>query len=330
MPPANFDTAIYAMLLGFFINVAISPFVIPFLIKLKFGQNVRDDGPKSHFVKSGTPTMGGVMILFSFVAASLFFLRDNRDGLMLIFVTVGFGLVGFLDDYIKIVKKRALGLRAYQKIIAQVLVSVIFLAYLRVEDSGYFGASFSEIVMPFVRGVKLDLGVLYYPFVIFVMIGTVNSVNLTDGLDGLASGVTLLVSTFFIFMAFAAGSGSFPIVAAAAGSLLGFLLFNAHPAKVFMGDTGSLALGGLIAALAIMLKMSLFLPLIGVIYVIEAISDIIQVAYYKATKKRVFKMAPIHHTFELSGWPETKVVTLFLIVTAIACLVGFLGAKPYL
>ncbi len=321
------DLAIYAALIGFLVNVVLSPLLIPFLIRLKFGQNVRDDGPQTHLKKAGTPTMGGIIIIIAIVIASLFFLRENQDGLMVLFVTIGFGLVGFLDDYIKVVRKRSLGLKSHQKIIAQLVITTVFVFYLTSIKKDYFDISYTSLLIPFVKGLSIDLGIFYIPVIYFIIIGTVNSVNLTDGLDGLASGVSVLVSTFFVIVAYAASSGAMTIAGAAVGSLLGFLLFNAYPAKVFMGDTGSLALGGLIASLAILLKMPLYLPIVGIIFVIEALSVMIQVVYFKFTKRRFFKMAPIHHSFELSGWSETKVVTLFYVITAIACLIGFLAAK---
>lgn len=319
----NLVNAVYAILIAFVINIALCPIIIPYLRRLKFGQNVRDDGPKSHLVKSGTPTMGGVMILLSFLVASLLFIKGNKDGAMVLFMTMGYGLIGFLDDYIKVVKKRSLGLRAYQKIILQVIVTGIFAYYiLRCTNIG------TEVYLPFMNGATWNVGVLYIPFLFIVMVGTVNSVNLTDGLDGLASGVTVLVSVFFMFVAWALGSGVTPICGAAVGSLMGFLLFNSHPAKVFMGDTGSLALGGFIASVALLLRMPLVLVIVGLVYVCESLSVIIQVGYFKLTHgKRIFKMAPLHHHFELSGYSETKVVTLFYITTAILCLVGFLATK---
>ncbi len=323
----QFVQVIYATLIGFFANVVLSPLLIPFLVRLKFGQNVRDDGPRTHLKKKGTPTMGGIIILFAFAIASLFFLRNNQDGLILLFVTLGFGLVGFLDDYIKVVKKRSLGLRSGQKVAIQLVITTIFIVYLFNKQTLHFGLPLTSVLVPFTDHVVINLGYAYIPFVFLVMIGTVNSVNLTDGLDGLAAGVTVLVTTFFVFIAWSAGSGALPVTGAAAGSLLGFLLFNSYPARVFMGDTGSLALGGFIAALAVMFNMALFLPLVGIVYVIEAVSVIIQVVYFKLTGRRFFKMAPIHHSFELSGWSETKVVTLFYVITTLACLIGFLGAK---
>ena len=322
----SLTSAVYTILIAFLINIFLFPIIMPYLLKLKFGQQVRDDGPKSHLIKTGTPTMGGIIILISFIMTSLFFLKGNTEGLILIFVTVGYGIIGFMDDYIKVVKKRSLGLRAYQKLIFQFIITTIFLIYI-MNNNNTFGEPYSSIYIPFTHAKFIDLKILYIPFVYIVMLGTVNSVNLTDGLDGLATGVTVLVSTFFMLIAWAAGSGLLPIIGAAVGSLLGFLLFNSHPAKVFMGDTGSLALGGFIGAVAIMLKMPLFLAIVGIIYVLEAVSVMIQVLYFKQTGKRFFKMAPIHHHFEESGWSETKVVTVFYIITTIACLIGFLGAK---
>ncbi|MDR1532748.1 MAG: phospho-N-acetylmuramoyl-pentapeptide-transferase [Clostridiales bacterium] len=320
--------AVYAILTAFAVNVGLGPLLISLLKRLNFGQNVRDDGPAAHAIKAGTPIMGGVIILLSFVVSSLFFIKGNMDGLMLLFVTVGFGFIGFLDDYISVTKKRSLGLRAYQKLIAQAILCCAFVYYLLTNTSALFGVSQTSVLVPFTYGYFIDLGVMYVPFVIFVILSVVNAVNLTDGLDGLASGVTLLVVMFFLVIAWVVESMTLPLAGAVVGSLLGFLLFNSHPARVFMGDTGSLALGGFVAALAIMLKLPLFLPIVGVVYLMEDLSDIIQVTYFKLTGgKRFFKMAPIHHTFELSGWEETKIVALFYIITAVAGLVGYLGAE---
>ncbi len=322
------NTGVYAALIAFAASVVICPLLIPYLTKLKFGQYIRDDGPKEHIKKQGTPTMGGIMIVLSFIIGSLIFLNGNREGLMVIFVTICFGTIGFLDDYIKITRKRSLGLRAYQKLIGQFIVTTIFLLYLLGSHQNYFNTlGPTEIIIPFLKNYKLNLGYLYIPFVYIVMLGTVNGVNLTDGLDGLAAGVTALVTTFFLFAAWVAGSDTVPMLGAAAGSLLGFLLFNAHPAKVFMGDTGSLALGGFVASVALILKMPLFIVIVGVIYLIESLSTMIQVGWFKTTGKRFFKMAPIHHSFELSGWAETKIVALFYIITAVFCLIGYLAAQ---
>lgn len=321
----NLYTSIYAILIAFFANVVLCPIVIPFLTKLKFGQNIRDDGPQSHFVKAGTPTMGGITILISLIISALFFIKQNYDCIIVLFVTIGYGIIGFIDDYIKVVKKRSLGLRAYQKIIGQLFITTIFLIYIyKYSNIG------TDIYIPFTDGKTIELGFLFIPFFFFVMVGTVNSVNLTDGLDGLASGVTVIVTLFFLFNSWAAGSGLLPIVGSATGSLLGFLLFNTYPAKVFMGDTGSLALGGFVASVAILLKMPLLLVIVGVIYVLESLSVILQVSYFKATKgKRLFKMAPLHHHFEQCGLEEVKVVSIFYIISAIACLIGFLATKNF-
>ena len=314
------NEAFYAVLIAFFLNIVISPIIIPFLRRLKFGQNVRNDGPSSHLKKSGTPTMGGLIILTSMTLTSLVFMPGNKSLQTILFVTLGFGLIGFLDDYIKVVKKRSLGLTPIQKIIGQLIVTLIFAYLLR-----YYIGLDTNIILPFTNGRFYDFGIVYWPLLIIGVIATVNAVNLTDGLDGLASSVTVLVATFFAAIAFATLNEVAPIAAAAVGSLLGFLLFNTYPAKVFMGDTGSLALGGFVVATAFAMKMPLFIPIVGLIYVIENLSVIIQVAYFKKTKKRIFKMAPIHHHFELSGWPETKVVTVFSIVTAMLCLVGLIA-----
>lgn len=309
------------VLISFIISVILSPIFIPFLKKLKFGQFIREEGPKSHQKKSGTPTMGGLIILCSVVITSLIYIPKNKDIIPVLFVTLGFGLIGFLDDYIKVVMKRNLGLKAWQKMVGQILVTAVFAYYLvNFTDVG------TEMLIPFTNGYYLDVSYLFLPLLFFVVIGTVNGVNFTDGLDGLASGVTVLVATFFSVVAIGTNSGISPITCAVAGSLLGFLLYNVYPARVFMGDTGSLALGGFVAATAYMLQMPLFIPIVGLIYVIEVLSVIIQVGYFKMSGgKRIFKMAPIHHHFELCGWSETRVVAVFSIITAVLCLVGFLA-----
>lgn len=314
------STVFYPVLIAFGINVILCPIFIPFLTRLKFGQYVREDGPKSHIKKAGTPTMGGIIILVSIIITSLIFAKSNPEIIPILFATVGFGIIGFLDDYIKVVMKRSLGLKPLQKILGQIIVTSVF---------GYYLLNFTDVgtsmIIPFSDGKSFELGILFVPFLLFVMIGTVNSVNLTDGLDGLASGITVLVATFFTVVAWGQNSEILPIAGAAVGSLLGFLLFNTYPAKVFMGDTGSLALGGFVAASAFMLNMPIFLLIVGLIYVCEALSVIIQVTYYKSTKKRIFKMAPIHHHFELSGWKESKIVAVFSIITAILCIIALLA-----
>ncbi len=308
------------VVIAFAISVLLCPVMIPFLKKLKFGQFVRDDGPESHLKKSGTPTMGGLIILCSIVITSLLYMKNNPQILPVLFVTLGFGLVGFLDDYIKVVMKRSMGLHAWQKMIGQFLIAAVFAYYL---------ANYTElgtsVIIPFTHGMEWNLGFWFYPFLFVVLLGTVNGTNFTDGLDGLLSSITVLTATFFTVVAIGTASGLEPITCAAVGSLLGFLVYNVYPAKVFMGDTGSLALGGLIGATAVMLKMPIYIIIVGCIYLVEVLSVIIQVTYFKKTGKRVFKMAPIHHHFELSGWPETKVVAIFSIVTAILCLIGLMA-----
>ena len=319
----NYDlfSAAYALIIAFIACVVLGAFVIPKLHN--FGQNVRDDGPKSHLKKQGTPSMGGIFMIGAFAIATLFFVKDNPDAIVVLLITVGYGLVGFLDDYIKVVKKRSLGLRAWQKVVFQLIVTILFAIYLlKMNDFG------TEIYVPFTKGFYIDLGWLYVPFLFFVMVGTVNSVNLTDGLDGLASGVTVLVATYFVFIAYAVNKGLIPVCGAAIGALLGFLVFNSYPAKVFMGYTGSLALGGFVASVAILTKMPIMLVIVGFVYVCESLSVMIQVGYFKLTGgKRIFKMAPIHHHFELSGLQGIKVVELFTIATAVLCLLGFVASK---
>ena len=316
--------AVYAALGAFAVNIILCPILIPFLMKLKFGQYVRDDGPKEHLKKTGTPTMGGIVIIFSFALISAFFLRGNPDAIAVVAITVAFAIIGFIDDYIKVVKKRSLGLKAWPKLIMQLIATGFFVFYLY--SAGDSKMAISEIYVPFMDK-TIDLGLFYIPFVFVVIMGSVNGANFTDGLDGLASGVTVLVAAFFLFAAWALEHPAMPLAGAAVGSLLGFLLFNSYPARIIMGDTGSEALGGFVAAFAIILKMPLFIAIVAMIYLIEVLSVIIQVGYFKLTHKRFFKMAPIHHSFELSGWSETKVVALFYVVTAILCLIGYLGGR---
>ncbi len=315
------STILMSVLLSFVISVALGPLVIPFLRRLKVGQTVREEGPQSHLKKNGTPTMGGILILVSVVITSLFFVRDYPKIIPVLFLTLGFGLIGFMDDYIKVVLKRSMGLRAWQKFALQIVVTGVFACYLlRYTDVPL------SMKVPFLHGVLLDFGIWNIPILFFIVIGTVNGTNFTDGLDGLASSVTVLVATFFSVVAIGTGSGIEPITCAVAGALLGFLLFNVYPASVFMGDTGSLALGGFVAAAAYMMQMPLFIVIVGFIYMIEVLSVILQVTYFKLTGgRRIFKMAPIHHHFELCGWSETRVVAVFSIVTALLCLVALMG-----
>ena len=311
---------IAAVLIAFGVSAVLCPVLIPFLKKLKFGQQVRDDGPQAHLKKAGTPTMGGLAFLASVIVTSLIFVGRYPRIVPILFLTVGFGIVGFLDDYIKIVMKRSEGLNPVQKLLGQLVITGIFCVYM-VRYSGLG----TVIHIPFL-GIDWDIGWLYVPMLFLVVLGTDNGVNFTDGLDGLCTSVTILVATFFTVVALGEGDGIAPISAAVAGALLGFLLFNVYPAKVFMGDTGSLALGGFVSATALMLQQPLLILLVGFIYLIEVVSVILQVGYFKLTHgKRIFRMAPIHHHFELGGWSETRVVAVFSIVTTILCLIAYLG-----
>ena len=309
------------VLISFALSVVMGPIIIPVLRRMKMGQTEREEGVQSHLKKAGTPTMGGVIILLSIVLTSVFYIKDYPKIIPVLFVTLGFGLIGFLDDYLKVVMKRSDGLYPRQKMALQILVTAIFAFYL---------VKFTDvpltILLPFSGGHYLDIGWLAVPVLFVAVIGAVNGVNFTDGLDGLASSVTVLVATFFTVVAIGTKSGIEPVTCAVVGALLGFLLFNVYPASVFMGDTGSLALGGFVASAAYMLQMPLFLIIVGLIYVVEVSSVMIQVVYFKKTGgKRFFKMAPIHHHFELCGWSETRVVAVFSIITAILCLVGLMA-----
>lgn len=309
------------IIIAFMISAVLGPVIIPFLRKLKFGQTVRDDGPQSHLKKNGTPTMGGMIFLISVILTSCLYMKDFPKIIPVLFVTVGFGVIGFLDDYIKIVLKRSEGLTPMQKMFGQFIVTGVFAVYMY-----KFSGISMEMIIPFFPGKTLDLGFLTIPVLFLAVIGTVNGVNFTDGLDGLATSVTIIVAVFFGVVALGVGSGVWPIACVVIGALLGFLLFNVYPASVFMGDTGSLALGGFVAATAYMMQMPIFILIVGLIYWIEILSVIIQVGYFKISHgKRIFRMAPIHHHFELGGWSETRVVAVFTIVTAILCLVGLMA-----
>ena len=307
---------------AFLISAVITKIEIP-VLREKAGQNIREDGPQSHLSKAGTPSMGGIAIITAAavvsIAAGLVMDGDVSDTLLMTAVFVGFGLIGFFDDYLKVIKKNNLGLRAYQKFGLQVLLSAGLAAYIAAFTHGS-----TSVYIP-IADVYVDFGIWYIPFVIFVMLAMTNAVNLTDGLDGLASGVTALVSLFFAVagMIYSMVSGAY-FCSAICGACLGFLLFNRHPAKVFMGDTGSLALGGGLAAAAITMKLELLLPIAGLLYVIEALSVILQVGYFKLSGgKRIFRMAPIHHHFEKCGFSEVQVVIAFWIFAAICCVIGF-------
>jgi len=308
------------VLIAFALSVIMGPVVIPILRRLKMRQTEREDGVQSHLKKAGTPTMGGVIILGSIMLTSVLYIKDCPKIIPIVFVTLGFGLIGFLDDYLKVVMKRSDGLYPKQKMALQILVTAVFAFYM-VKTEAPMGW-----LIPFSRGEYVNWGWLSVPLMFIVVIGTVNGVNFTDGLDGLASSVTVLVATFFTVVAIGTKSGIEPITCAVVGALLGFLLFNVYPASVFMGDTGSLALGGFVASTAYMLQMPFFIAIVGLIYLIEVLSVMIQVTYFKKTGgKRIFKMAPIHHHFELCGWSETRVVAVFSIITAILCLIALMA-----
>lgn len=309
------------VLISFAISVILGSIIIPFLRKLKMGQTERVEGVQSHLKKAGTPTMGGVIFLIATVITSLFYVRDYPKVIPVLFLTLGFGIIGFLDDYLKVVLRRSDGLLPWQKFSLQVVVTAVFTYYL----VNYTDVNLAMRI-PFWSDHYLNLGWLAVPVLFFAVIGTVNGVNFTDGLDGLASSVTLIVAVFFSVVSIGTKSGIEPITCAVVGGLMGFLLFNVYPAKIFMGDTGSLALGGFVAGAAYMMQMPLFILLVGLIYLVEVLSVIIQVTYFKKTHgKRIFKMAPIHHHFELCGWSETRVVAVFSIITAVMCLIALLA-----
>ena len=308
------------VIIAFAISALLGPVVIPFLRKLKVGQTERKE-LESHLKKNGTPTMGGIMILASIIITSLFYVKDYPKIIPILFMTVGFGVIGFLGDYLKVVLRRSDGLLAWQKMILQIIVTGVFAVYM----VKYSGVALTMLI-PFSGGKYLDLGWLAIPVLFFAVVGTVNGTNFTDGLDGLASSVTIMVATFFSVVAIGTNAGIAPITCAVVGALLGFLLFNVYPASVFMGDTGSLALGGFVVSTAYMMQMPLFILIVGLIYLVEVLSVIIQVTYFKKTGgKRIFRMAPIHHHFELGGWSETRVVAVFSITTAILCLIALLA-----
>ncbi len=307
------ESAVLTVILGFF--------AIPLLKKLKARQSIREEGPKSHRIKSGTPTMGGLFMLLSAVLVVIFNKMLDPSVLWLLFLTLGHGLLGFLDDFIKAEKKRNLGLTAKQKMLGQIILAVLFCW--GVVDTLHLPYS---IAIPFTH-TDISIGLLYYPFVVLVIVGASNAVNLTDGLDGLASGCCVIAFSAYAMFCYMTGFndlGYFIIILA--GSCIGFLFFNYHPAKIFMGDTGSLALGGAIAGISVMTRTELLLIFLGLIFVLEALSVIIQVASFQLTGKRVFKMSPLHHHFELSGWSEVHVVWAFWIFEGIAACVSLLLA----
>lgn len=323
--PFDISIQVLALVSSFIIAVIIGPFVIPMLRRLKFGQTVRDDGPSSHLKKTGTPTMGGVIFLVPILIASVYYASKDFRILPLAFVTLGFGTIGFIDDFIKVVKKRKDGLYPHQKMLGLLFVATVFAFYIdRYTNVG------TDIIVPFLgTHATFDLVWLFIPFTIIVLIATTNAVNITDGLDGLAAGVTLVVMVFFTVVAMTQKEWDYIKVFSAivAGSCFGFLIYNMHPARVFMGDTGSLALGGAVAAIAVMMKMPLFILIVGIIYVIETLSVILQVGSFKLRGTRIFRMAPIHHHFELEGWKETRVVWTFVSITAVFCVIGIIALR---
>lgn len=313
---------IYSVLIAFLISLLLSPLLIPLLTKFKFGQSIREEGPKSHLKKAGTPTMGGLIFIIATIITMLIILKNvEPEATIALISLVGFGVVGMLDDGLKIIHKHNEGLKAYQKMILLVAFS-IFLGYYSSRTIG------TDIIIPFI-GKTIDLGPLFIPFIVLYFTTATNAVNLTDGLDGLATSITLLVMTFFALVSFGLGYYNLAIFCGVlAGALLGFLRYNSYPAQIFMGDTGSLALGGALGAIAMVLKLEFLLLIVGGIYAVEVLSVVIQVTSFKLTGKRVFKMAPLHHHFELCGWHESKIVAVFSIITVALCLIGFLSITP--
>ncbi len=311
--------------IAFLLSVILSKFFIPILTRFKFGQPIRDEGPKSHRVKGGTPTIGGLIFLLSILVTSLIF--NDKVSLPILFITFASAIIGFIDDFLKVKKKHNEGLTPIQKILLQFGATAIFLVM-----TIYTVPEFSSLIIPFTR-YKIDLGLLYYPFFFLFIMGVSNAVNITDGLDGLATGVTAIVAMYFAFVTLNFGVDFYILPFIVVASLVGFLLFNYNPAKVFMGDTGSLALGGFVGGIATMLNMQLFILIVGIFYCIEIGSVMLQVTYFKYTKKkygegrRILKMSPYHHHLEHCGWSEKKIVILAYFITAIACLIGYLAFK---
>ncbi len=314
------NTIITAALLAFLLSIILGPIVLPILRKIKAGQTERDDGPESHLKKTGTPTMGAFIYLIAAFIVSAFFIKDYPDILPILLLTLAFALVGFIDDFIKVVLKRSLGLRAWQKMALQIIVAGVFAYYITVSNSYSYDA-----FIPFCGERTVNFGAFNIPVTIFIIVGTVNGSNFTDGVDGLETSVTSAMMAFFIIAALGLNSTVTVLPAIFLGALLGFLMFNVNKASVFMGDTGSLALGGLVTGLAYALNLELFLPIIALIYFVEVLSVIIQVVYFKITHgKRIFRMAPIHHHFELGGFSEAKVVAVFTTVTLVLCAISLM------
>ncbi|MDD4170673.1 MAG: phospho-N-acetylmuramoyl-pentapeptide-transferase [Syntrophomonas sp.] len=304
------------------ISLAMGPFMIPFLTRLKVGQSIREEGPRGHYAKAGTPTMGGVIIITAVMVASFLFAGSSKEVLTAVLVMIAFGGIGFWDDYIKVVLKRSMGLRAREKLVLQLLIGLIFGLL-----SVYYLGRGTEIIIPF-SGTIIDIGYLYVPFVVLVLISTANGANLTDGLDGLAAGVTFFIALAMGLVCIMTSHSNLLIFSSAlGGACLGFLFFNRYPARVFMGDTGSMAIGGAVAAIAVISKAEIALIIIAGVYVIETLSVIIQVISFQMTRRRVFLMAPLHHHFELKGWQETKVVHRFYLLSFLFVILGLIGFK---
>lgn len=315
-------------IISFIITAVLVPLFIPLLKRMKFGQSIRVEGPQSHQQKSGTPTMGGLTFLTSTILLSIiasFFVEDNGPIILLLLVTIGFGLIGFVDDYIIVVKKNNQGLTSKQKFLFQILIAVIF--YIVSNGLGLLSLS-NAINLPF-TDIDIPLSFLYVIFIIFWQVGFSNAVNLTDGLDGLATGLSIIAFSCYFYLAHHSMSeGMMYYLAILIGSLCGFLIYNKYKAKLFMGDTGSLALGGIIATVSIMLNQELTLIFIGLMFVLETLSVMMQVTSFKLTGKRIFRMSPLHHHFELGGWSEWKIVIVFWTVGIISGLIGiYLGVN---
>jgi len=320
------DFQIKALIIAFIITVGLALIIIPILKKLKVGQIERDDGPESHLIKQGTPTMGGIIMIIAvtIITAGIFLYYINKEPnmaknmLALLLAAIGFGLIGFIDDFKKLVLKNTKGLKPAYKMLGLLIISVAYVMYLI-----YIAKNGTDIIIPILNINLYIPTIIYVPAAIFILLGTSNAINLTDGIDGLSTSVTTIIITCLTVIGIifdikeVAVFGSIVV-----GACLGFLIFNLHPAKVFMGDTGSLLLGGVIASLALYLKVPLLLIIIALIPILETCSVIIQVAYFKKTGKRIFKMAPLHHHFELSGWNENKIVSIFSLITLILCIIG--------
>jgi phospho-N-acetylmuramoyl-pentapeptide-transferase len=312
----DFNVVMIALGAAFLLAVIMGPLFIPLLRRMKFGQQIRTDGPQGHLKKAGTPTMGGTIILLALALVTLRFADKSVEMVILLIAALGYGLVGFLDDYIKILLKRSLGLTAKQKLLGQLIVSVVVCVLL-----AYIGHS-TDVRIP-LTGYTIPMGWLYYPFVVIMMLGTSNAVNFTDGLDGLLAGTSAVAFGAYTIIAMNLTQPDVAVFSAAmVGAVLGFLVFNAHPAKVFMGDTGSLGIGGGLALVAVLTKSEILLVLIGGVFVVEVLSVIIQVVSFKTRGKRVFKMSPIHHHFELSGWSEWRVVITFWVTGIVLAGIG--------